>query len=63
MSMVAKDTKRRGKFRELDMGMIEVNSSGESNVTHWSNKKGTRRATSSSQKYADGWDRIFGKNK
>jgi hypothetical protein len=54
---------KKGKFQAIDLGHAEWNSSGEMESDIWLNRRGSRKDSSSSQKYADGWDRIFGKEK
>jgi len=54
---------KKGKKQAIDMGMAEWDKNGEMNTVHWLHKRGCRKYSSSSQRYAEGWDRIFGKEK
>lgn len=56
-----KHPNKKGKLQEIDLGMCEADSQGNLYGIAWRGQKGVTRATSSSQKYAEGWDRIFGK--
>lgn len=52
---------KKGKFQAIDLAHSEWDSSGKVQADLWLHKRGCRKYSSSSQKYAEGWDKIFGK--